>query len=451
MEAPKIVVIGAGSASFGSAVVQGLLTHDDLDGVVLHLHDVDGDALDPVRRYAESLASGTDRRVEAGVDRARALDGADVVILSVAVDREATWRRDRELGRAQGIEHYAENGGPGALFHAGRNLTLLLPILRDMEARCPGAWLVNYTNPMQRICEAARVLSRVPCVGVCHQLGFGYSMARLLLADHLGLPRRPGYRFVWTDESLAAQHALEVEGEALLRIRAAGLNHFTWARSVEERATGRDLYPALREALATAEPGFEPLTRAVTELFGLFPVPGDCHLCEYLPFTHSPARGNWDRFDIQMYDLDWSAARRPLQRAQLAAAVAGGAPMSQLPSERAEPIVAALLGRSEPWYDEALNLPNVGQLDGLDAGTVVETPATVSRGAVTPVICGALPDAITELCRRQAMITRLTVAGFAAADRDLLRQALALDPMVDDPGVPDALLEAFFRDFEDYL
>jgi hypothetical protein len=33
----------------------------------------------------------------------------------------------------------------------------------------------------------------------------------------------------------------------------------------------------------------------------------------------------------------------------------------------------------------------------------------------------------------------------------LLRQALALDPMVDDPTVPDALLEGFFREYEDYL
>lgn len=451
MRAPKIVVIGAGSASFGPAVIQGLLGHPALAGVQIHLHDVDAEALEGVRAYAARLAAGTDRRVAAGADRAAALDGADAVILAVAVDREETWRRDRALGRAHGIEHYAENGGPGALFHAGRNLSLLLPILRDMEARCPGAWLVSYTNPLPRICEAVRTLSTVPCVGVCHQLGFGYSVARVLLADALSVPGAPGYRFVWTDEGLAAQHALEVEGEALLRIRAAGLNHFTWALEVTERATGRDLYPALREALASGDPGFEPLTRAVAALFGLFPIPGDCHLCEYLPYTHSPARATWARYDVQMYDLAWGAARRDHQRAQLAAVGAGSAAPVRLPSERAEAIVAALLGRTDPYHDEALNLPNAGQLEGLDPGTIVETPATVSAGAIDAAPCGALPPAITELLRRQAVITRLTVEGFAAGDRDRLRQALALDPMVDDPAVPDALLDAFFRDYEDDL
>ena len=448
---PKIVVVGAGSASFGPAVLQGLLGHRALDDVEVHLHDIDPDALDVVRAYGARLAAGTGRRVSAGTDRAAALDGADVVILSVAVDREVTWRRDRALGRDHGIEHYAENGGPGALFHTGRNLSLLLPILRAMEARCPGAWLINYTNPLPRICEAVRTLSTVPCVGVCHQLGFGYSVARVLLAEALDVPRPSGHRFVWTDESLAAQHAYEVEGEALLHLRAAGLNHFTWALEVTERSTGRDLYPALWDALRTVEPGFEPLTRVVAELFGLFPTPGDCHLCESLPYTHAPARGTWARYDIQMYDLDRAAAQREQQRAQLAAQAAGTAPVVRLPSERAEAIAAALLGRTAPYADEALDLPNAGQLDGLDPGTIVETPAVVSAGSIVPEICGALPPGITELSRRQAAITRLTIEGFAGGDRHRLRQALALDPMVDDPALPGALLDAFFREFEAYL
>ncbi|MBM4371324.1 MAG: hypothetical protein FJ098_06695 [Deltaproteobacteria bacterium] len=451
MEQPKIVVVGAGSASFGPPVVQGILGHPALEGVTLHLHDIDSGALDPVLHFAARLAPGTGRRVEGGTDRAAALDGADVVILSVAVDREETWRQDQELARTHGIEHYAENGGPGALFHAGRNMALLLPILRDMEGRCPDAWLVNFTNPMPRICEAVRTLTRLRWVGVCHQLGFGYAMARLLLADFMGLERPAGHRFRWTDPSLAAHHALEAEGERLLALRAAGLNHFTWALEVRERATGRDLYPALREALETVELGFEPLTRAVARLFGLFPVPGDCHLCEYLPFTHSPSRGTWARYEVQMYDLDWGVRRRREQAARLRAMAAGQGPVEAFPSERAEQIVAALLGRTPPWRDEALNLSNEGQLEGLEPGTVVETPAVLSRGTATPEPCGALPPAITELCRRQAAITRLTVEGFATGSRDRLRQALALDPMVDDPALPDALLDGFFRTFEDYL
>ena len=36
-------------------------------------------------------------------------------------------------------------------------------------------------------------------------------------------------------------------------------------------------------------------------------------------------------------------------------------------------------------------------------------------------------------------------------DRDLLREALALDPMVDDPALPDALLDRHLAAGERYL
>ena len=59
------------------------------------------------------------------------------------------------------------------------------------------------------------------------------------------------------------------------------------------------------------------------------------------------------------------------------------------------------------------------------------------------MLCGPLPEPVSDLCRRQVTITELTVQGIMEERRDLLRQALALDPMVDDPDLPDQLLDAF--------
>ena len=72
-------------------------------------------------------------------------------------------------------------------------------------------------------------------------------------------------------------------------IRAAGLNHFSWILSIRDRQTGEDLYPLFRKRFFELDPSFEPLTRRVFEAFGLFPVPGDTHLCEYLPWVIRPA------------------------------------------------------------------------------------------------------------------------------------------------------------------
>lgn len=57
-----------------------------------------------------------------------------------------------------GIMHYAENGGPAALFHTARNLAQIMPIIKDMEALCPNAYLLNFTNPVPRV--------RLQCIAI---------------------------------------------------------------------------------------------------------------------------------------------------------------------------------------------------------------------------------------------------------------------------------------------
>jgi len=455
LAAPKVVVVGAGSASFGPSVVAGLLAHEALQDLRLHLHDIDAAAVARMGRFATLLAAARGRdpqRVSWGADLAAALDGADAVVLSVAIDREATWARDRAIALAQGIDHYAENGGPAAIFHAARNLGLILPIAYEMERRCPDAWLVNYTNPVARISTALRRYTRIRTVGVCHQLNFGYFMVGTLLAADLGIELPPAPRFRWTDEAIALEHRVGREAARKVHIRAAGLNHLTWVLSLTDRATGADLYPLLWERNRTFDPGFEPLNRRVGELFRVFPVPGDCHLCEYLPYTHEVARGTWQRYDVQMYDLDWSERRRRATRERVEQIVASGDASAALEwgSERAEDVVAALcLGREH--HDEALNLPNDGAIANLPSGAIVETPVAFGPDGPRAERCGALPPAIAEICRRQVTINELAVQGAVEADRDALRAALALDPMVTDPDLPDRLLDAYLAASDRYL
>ena len=58
------------------------------------------------------------------------------------------------------------------------------------------------------------------------------------------------------------------------------------------------------------DPTFEPLTRRVFNAFGLFPVPGDTHLCEYLPWLTDPMTKPWEKYDIKLNDWDLFAAIR---------------------------------------------------------------------------------------------------------------------------------------------
>jgi alpha-galactosidase len=446
---PKVAVVGAGSRSFGLSVLKGLLFHEGLPRLHLHLHDVDEPAAARLGELGRFLIQERKlpRTIDWGRDLSRALDGADVVVVSVAVDREAAWQKDRETALRFGINHYAENGGPASIFHAARNIALVLPVAQEMRRLCPHALMLNYTNPVPRICTAVARYAGVRVLGVCHQIDFGYYVAGVLMSAELGIRLPPEFYFRWNDESMARHDALISEGRRELSILAAGLNHFSFALAILARRDGRDLYPLLRERNRTFDPGFEPLTRKVFELFGHFPIPGDTHLSEFLPFTHNVSRRTWERCDIQMYDFDWSRARREKQDL-LAHRIMHDRQldlMEHIGSERTELLVEAFL-QENCYLDEALNLPNCGCIPNLPEGAIVEVPVVFGPGGPVGRPVAALPEAVAELCRRQVAITELSVAGTVEGDRGKLLQALALDPMIDDPDLPLQLLEAYLLD-----
>ncbi|HQL93654.1 MAG TPA: hypothetical protein PL005_03180 [Candidatus Hydrogenedentes bacterium] len=456
MKKPKIVVIGAGSASFGLSVLGSLLREPGLRGSTLGLVDLNAEGLKQVAALAERLNREWDAgfTVQSSTDRRDLLPDADFVVLSIAVDREKCWQSDYDIALKHGILHYAENGGPGGFIHAARNIAVVMDIFRDMERLCPDAWLVNFTNPMARICTAVHRHTKLRAIGICHQLAFGYMMLGNLLSKDLDIPVPDGYRFVWRDREALAQEKV-IAGAAMEKVDvvAAGTNHFTWMLRIREKGSGRDLYPLVMERAAAHDPGFEPLTKEMARIFGVFPVPGDCHMVEYLPYTHNTRRGGWEYYDVQMYPLDGAVTEREVMWERIEAMASGRMSiesMEHVHSERAEKVIAAI-ATGEPLYEQALNLPNEGQIANLPEGAVVETPAVVGAGGPRGVAVGALPDAVAELVRRQITVVQLAVDAAVLGDRKLALQALALDPMVDDPRVAQALLDDYLAANKTYL
>jgi alpha-galactosidase len=350
--------------------------------------------------------------------------------------------------------HYAENGGPGAFAHTARNIAIVMDIFKDVEALCPNAWLLNFTNPVPRICLAASRYTNIKVVGICHQVSFGYMVAGTLLHKDLHIDVPEGWRFTWGGEEVyAVERRIAAAAMEKIDIRAAGLNHFTWMLSVHSKESGEDLYPLLWERLRAHDPQFEPLTRDVAETFGLIPVPGDCHLCEYLPYTHNMQRKVWERYDVQMYPLDGADEGRNAMWDYIEAMGSGAEsvdPLRIIHSERAEKVIAAIALQGNT-YEQALNVPNVGQIANLPRGAMVETPAVVGAPGPAPVCTGDLPEPIAELCRRQIAVAEMCVQAAVEGDRKLALQALALDPMVDDLETARGLLWDYLDAFAEYL
>jgi alpha-galactosidase len=329
-----------------------------------------------------------------------------------------------------------------------------MQIARNMEQACPNAWFVNFTNPMIRICDAVNRHSRIKAVGLCHQIYAGYVMVGVALAKDLGVEVPEGLTGMHAAvDQHPLQHRVREQIVPLVDIRAAGLNHFTWMLSINDRRTGEDLYPLFRKRFFELDPKFEPLTRDIFSAFGLFPIPGDTHLCEYLPWLNDPDTKPWEKYNIRLYDWELFANVRAFELDRLNKMAKNEATIEGLldtDSEGALEMIENIAGAGN-HYHLAANLPNTGQISNLPMGATVETPVHVDGAGIHPVHVGALPEPIAELCRREIAAGQLCVDSAVEGSREKALQCLLLDPVVTDIDATKKILDDYLTSYKEYL
>ncbi|MCB0100929.1 MAG: hypothetical protein H6635_04595 [Anaerolineales bacterium] len=454
----NITVIGAGSASFGENTLSALMRSEKLKGSTLRLVDRNAQSLDIVHRLASRLNKewGAGMTITAHAHHKDALEGANFVVSAIEVGpREELWKSDFEIPLKYGVHQpYAENGGPGGFIHAARNVNPVLEIVRDMEKACPDAWFINFTNPMVRICDLVNRYSKIKVVGLCHQIYAGYGMVGVALAKDLGIEVPDGLEGMHAD---VMQHPLQqqVVHQTVPRvdIRAAGTNHFTWILSVHDRQTGEDLYPLLRKRFFEVGESFEPLTQRIFQDFGLFPVPGDTHLCEYLPWMSDPITKPWEKFNIRLYDWELMAGVRDFSLDRLNEMANGNMTLEGLLESDSEGALEMIenIAYAGNHYHLAANLPNQGQISNLPLGAIVETPVHVNGAGIHPVHVGALPEPIAELCRRELTVAQLGIDAVVEGNYDKALQCLLLDPVVRDMHVARNILDDYLKTYKAHL
>lgn len=457
MPGKKIVVIGAGSASFGPGMIASIIRQNKLAGSELCLVDRDEPSLDVVARVAERMVREWDAamRITATAAREPALAGADFVIVCIEVPpRETLWRMDWEIPLKHGLRQpYGENGGPGGLMHACRQIPPFMEIVRDMESLCPEAWLVNFSNPLPRITRAVTKFSRIKTVGKCHQIAVGYGIAAVLLRDLYSIDVPPVVSFHSDPGNIAVIASMAEEGRRRFDIKSAGLNHFIWLLDIRDKETGEDLYPALRAGVDRAPATLEPFSMELFRTFGLCPIPGDTHLVEYLPWTHDPLAKPWEKYRLALYDWGGNETKRLSLKESLTGMARGKVtldPLLHARSEGAAELITAI-ACNEEYYDESVNIPNHGSIANLPDQTIVEVPALVSGAGVHGLSLGSLPEPIAELLRREAMLVEMVVDTAVSGDRQLALQTLLLDPMINDIDRAQAILDDYLKAFANYL
>jgi alpha-galactosidase len=424
----KIVIIGAGSRSFGRGQVADILQAQDLNrsDTVLCLVDSNPEALERMMKVARRIGEHfkSDIRLEGATDYRAALPGAKYVIIAVARKRFELWEQDFRVPLSYGFKHcLGENGGPGALFHALRSFELIIPICREVEKACPEAFVMNFTNPEARVLHAVSHLTRARAAGFCH----GFHDAHRAIVRYLNQPLEQ------------------------LEITSAGMNHFFCVLSVREKSTGRERLPDVLR-LAAGDSAADPLFRKIAQLFGVFTIPSDNHIGEYLAFGSEFHGTKW-RYGLECRKVPAEAAPSPSPVDEYAQGLRpADDPQILRPSgELTVPVIADMeFDRSR--LRAAVNVINrEGYIDNLPRSCVVEVPGVVNASGLHPQHVGSIPEIFAAYSRTQYSIHELLTEAYRTGSKRLLLQALLLDPVVNSITGAEKMLDEMLEMQKDYL
>ncbi|MGX1975662.1 6-phospho-beta-glucosidase [Streptomyces kronopolitis] len=347
----KLAVIGGGS-TYTPELIDGFARlRDALPLEELVLVDPDADRLAVVGGLARRIFArqGHPGRISWTGDLDAGIDGADAVLLQLRVGGQAARLQDETWPLECGCVGQ-ETTGAGGLAKALRTVPVVLDIAERVRRRNPGAWLVDFTNPVGIVTRALLTHGH-RAVGLCNvAIGLQRTFATLL-----GVP----------PDRVELDHL--------------GLNHLTWERAV--RVAGEDLLPRLLAEHGDSLAGKLRLPRPLLDHLGVIP-------SYYLRYYY--------RHDAVVREL----RTEPPRAAQVAAleqrllGMYADPSLDEKPellsrrggayySEAAVALTSALLGGA--GGTQVVNTRNDGTLPFLPDDAVIEAPATVDPSGAAPL------------------------------------------------------------------
>jgi alpha-galactosidase len=432
---PKITFMGAGGFSFPARLTFDILSFPELQDSTISLMDISKKNLD---RSARLLGDAIKRlnlpaKLEATTDRREALDGADYVIVVWQVGGIDAYTPDVEIPRKYGIDQcVGDTLGPGGVFRGVRSIPAYLQVCEDMKELCPDALMINYANPMS-INTWAVASTGIKCVGLCHSVQ-GTSR---MLASVLGVPY------------------------AEVSFKCYGINHQAWF--TEFYHNGMDVYPKLRRLMDERAPSpgagvglgeviedakgdlavdhgdiyhQEKVRTETMRTFGYFQTESSHHASEYLVWfrknkemVDSYIKRRWDYYQICLHH-DFEGQEKWIEE------VTG-------PLRCSDEYGARIVHSMETDTKRVIygNVPNYGApgalsdapaahlIPNLPQNCIVELACLVDKNGIQPTVPGPLPAGCAAINRMSIGVQDLAVQAGIEGDKELLHQAIALDPL----------------------
>ncbi len=429
MEGIKITYIGGGSRGWAWQLMSDLAKEGQLNGTV-KLYDIDYEAALHNMAIGNSLKGREDAKgkwdYKAAATLEEALEGADFVIISILPGTFDEMASDVHAPEKYGIyQAVGDTVGPGGILRGLRTVPMFINIAKAIEANCPEAWVINYTNPMSLCVKTLyETFPQIKAFGCCHE--------------------------VFNTQELLAQALEDMEGiknvtREEIKVNVLGINHFTWLDKASYKNI--DLFPIYKAFvekyyISGFEKGkaghwmndhFASCNRVKFDLFrryGLIAAAGDRHLAEFM-------QGNW-YIENPAQVMEWKYSRTPVswrkedlkKRLAKSERLVKGEEQFEIVDTGEEGVrqIKAIIGLEDLVTN--VNLPNRGQVANLPLGAIVETNAVFRRNEVAPILAGSLPASIASMATRHIAYVQMTLEAALEKSSEKAFLAFINDPLV---------------------
>ncbi len=406
----KFAFIGAGSLQFTTSCMRDLLTFEAFKDAEFALMDTNAENLKNITHVCEKIAEVMECpkvKITPTDDRIEALKGADGVLCTVFNGDVDIWRHEIEIPKKYGVDiNVGDTRSVSGIFRALRNIPLMLDICADIEKYCPNAVFLNYTNPMAMLCGAMQKHSNVEVTGLCHSVQGTVKM----LAEWLEIPKEE------------------------IVYKCMGVNHQAFYTVLKHK--GKDLYPLLREKLKDEEFYNKEIVR--NEMFlklGYYVTESSGHNSEYNQWfrkrpdliekycTHGT---NWNPGEYA-FSLNLRLDRAANTKKQYDEFLEKGI-NKEKSIEYAANIFNARLGDGKPFVFNG-NVLNHGSIPNLPYDACVEVPVVADFMGFKTTIAGNLPEHLAILVNTTARIENLAVEAAMKKSREMVYEAVYMDPL----------------------
>ena len=407
-------MVGGGSYNWSPRLLCDLVQTPELEGADVVLLDIDSNAAKEMKSAMDRICSDNNKnfRFIATSNEEKAFTDADFVVITISTGGLDMMQHDIEIPERYGIyQAVGDTSGPGGWSRLLRNVPVFEKMARKIERLAPNAVVMNYTNPMSGLTGAISAVSKLKSVGLCHGvMGTINYLSRIMGVE-----------------------------EKDLSVRYGGVNHFFWI--LDFKVKGKDGYPLLRKKLGKStllkydmvskDPaGFSENSHKVFaeafEHYGYLTYVADSHTSEFFT-AYLTDRKMVEDFKIKRKTV--SGRRESIKKSrQFTLNMASGKEKILSRSRETAVDIIKALATNTPFID-VVNLPNIGQIDNLPRGAVVETLGVVDGAGFAPISIGRMPEILRGLTEVHCHVQKMTLEAGLTGNEKLALEALMLDPL----------------------